>query len=67
MKVIEFSGIESAVQALLLRNELECHKLVNHENIMKIYDQLESANRIYIISEYCEKGTLSDFIATNGR
>lgn len=66
VKVIEQNLINSSVLATLLDNEVKCHKLLNHENILKIYDQLSSANRVYMVSEYCESGTLFDFIVKHG-
>lgn len=66
VKVIEQSRIDNQVLSTLLRNELECHKVLNHENILKIYDQLTSASRIYMISQFCQKGTLFQFIVKQG-
>lgn len=51
---------------MLLMNEVKCHKVLNHQNILKIYDQLSSSSRVYMISEYCQKGTLFDFIIRKG-
>lgn len=34
----------------------------NHENIIKCYDVIEETNNIYIISEYCENGELTNIL-----
>lgn len=51
---------------MLLSNEVNCHKILSHENIVRVYDQLQSKDRLYIVSEYCEGGNLYDYIERTG-
>lgn len=53
IKAINRASISSQVEMELLRNEMQCYSFLNHGNIVKIYDQLESPTHIYIVSEYC--------------
>ena len=37
-------------------------KMVDHENIVKLYDIYQTANNMYIITEYCEDGDLYHYL-----
>ena len=45
-----------------LENEISILKDVNHPNIIKIYDVKETLKDVYIITEYCNGGTLDNFL-----
>lgn len=66
VKVIELRHIDNEVEAMLLSNEINCHKILNHSNIVRILDQLQSRDRLYIISELCDGGNLYDYIVQHG-
>lgn len=38
---------------------------VQSDNIVKLYDVLESENNYYIVQEYCDAGTLEQRIKAN--
>ena len=40
-------------------------RLVDHPNILKLRDVLESPRHLYIILEYAEQGELFDFLVSN--
>lgn len=67
IKAINFSKIANEFDAELLNNEIVCQKKLSHPNIVKVYDQLFSSQRLYIVTEYCEGGNLFDWIHTNGK
>ena len=48
-----------------VRREIALMKLVQHPNIMKLIDVLESQRHLYIILEYEEKGELFDYLVAN--
>ena len=46
--------------------EIEAFKklkgMIEHENILQIYDVLRSPNNLYIVMEYCRHGDLEGFL-----
>ena len=38
--------------------EVDIHKRLKHENIIKLYTAIEDSNYIYLILEYAAKGNL---------
>lgn len=40
--------------------EIEIMKKFEHENLVKLYDSIQSDNNVYLILEYCDGGTFSD-------
>jgi serine/threonine protein kinase len=53
IKVILLESIKGDVPRGLLNNELQALKQLNHTNIIKTYDICQTANNIYIVSEFC--------------
>eukprot|EP01134_Creolimax_fragrantissima_P004337 CFRG4337T1 len=51
-------------QRLLENLELEIQIMtrMNHPNIIQLYDEMESAEHMYLVMEYCEAGDLSHYI-----
>lgn len=41
---------------------MESMKNLDHPNVVKFLDFYETANNIYIVSEYCDGGDLRDII-----
>jgi serine/threonine protein kinase len=52
---------------MLLYNEVECHKIISHENIIKTLDLCKTVNNIYIVCEFCESGDLYTYIKNKGK
>ncbi|KAG7117464.1 serine/threonine-protein kinase HSL1 like [Verticillium longisporum] len=50
-----------------IEREVAILKLVDHPNVMKVYDIWENRSEIYLVLEYVDKGDLFDYINTNGR
>ena len=48
-----------------IQNEISILKIVKHKNIIKLYEIIESPQKIYLIMEYCEKGELFDYIVSH--
>ena len=55
------------IEILRINNEIFLLKLINHKNILRIYEIIESPSFIFIIFEYFNGIKLTDFIKTNGR
>ncbi|KAL5531531.1 hypothetical protein ACEPAG_4408 [Sanghuangporus baumii] len=52
---------------LALEREIVVMKLVDHPNIMHLYDVWETSGELYLILEYVEGGELFDYIIERGR
>ena len=48
-------------------NEIRIHRSLNHENICKYEHSFEDSDKVYIVMEYCEKGTLASLLKTRGQ
>ncbi|KAK3938408.1 hypothetical protein QBC46DRAFT_440550 [Diplogelasinospora grovesii] len=52
---------------LAIEREVAILKLIQHPNIIKLYDIWENNSEIYLVCEYVERGDLFEFINWNGR
>lgn len=59
VKVLERSNIE---HAKLIDRELDVLRMLNHPNIVQIYDIFDSARETYVVMEYLAGGELLDMI-----
>ena len=50
-----------------IEREIVIMKLIEHPNIMRLYDVWETSTELYLILEYVEGGELFDYICENGR
>ncbi|KAL5062484.1 hypothetical protein RYX36_024221 [Vicia faba] len=50
-----------------LKREISAMKMINHPNVVKIFEVMASKTKIYIVLELVSGGELFDKIATNGR
>ncbi|ERT00074.1 CAMK/CAMKL/GIN4 protein kinase [Sporothrix schenckii ATCC 58251] len=51
---------------LAIEREVAILKLIEHPNIVKLYDIWENRNEIYLILEYVENGDLFTYVSQNG-
>lgn len=65
--MIEKAQIQSPKQIARLQREIRFLKLLNHPNIVKVLDVIETHDFIYIIMEYAVGGELFDYIVANKR
>ena len=56
-KIDKKSFVNQKIKATLMR-EVEIHKTLKHENIIRLYNSLEDENYIYLVLEYASKGNL---------
>jgi hypothetical protein len=59
-------GTHSALWAKVKR-EIAILKLIEHKHVLKLYDVLETENRLYLVLEKSERGELFDYIVSKGR
>ena len=58
------SPISQMTQAL--RNEVMNMRLIDHINVVKLFDVKKSSNNFYLICEYCSQGNLEAYINSKG-
>jgi len=46
-------------------NEIAALKKLDHPNVIQLYSYFTDKNRLVLILEYCEKGTLADYLCNN--
>ena len=50
---------------LKVKREIRILKFINHHNIIKLYEVLDTSNDIFVIMELAEGGELYDYIQSN--
>ena len=45
-------------------NEISILKIVRHNNIIKLYEVMETPQKIYLVMEYCDSGEMFDYIVS---
>ncbi|KAF8582778.1 Pkinase-domain-containing protein [Ramaria rubella] len=50
-----------------IEREIVIMKLIDHPNVLNLYDVWETANELYLIMEYVEGGELFDYLVSQGR
>ena len=61
IKVISNSNLLTPRQKQGLNREIQIMLNLKHENIVKLYDHMETSNNSYLILELCNNGDLSQF------
>ncbi|KAL0953632.1 hypothetical protein HGRIS_004837 [Hohenbuehelia grisea] len=54
-------------ERLAIEREIVVMKLIDHPNIMKLYDVWETSTELYLILEYVQGGELFDYLCETGR
>ena len=57
IKIIDKSQLDPTNLAKVYR-EVEVMKLVNHPNIVKLYQVMETKSMLYLVSEYAPRGEI---------
>lgn len=67
-KLIDKVKIEEQFEGMLdqFRTEIESLKVLQHPNIVKLYDVYTTATKMYIVMEYMPGGELFDYIVQKG-
>jgi serine/threonine protein kinase len=63
---LETQQAKTDKQRLGIDREITMMKLMNHPNIMRIYDVYEGAKELFLVLEYVEGGELFDFLVNRG-
>lgn len=62
IKVIARKSLVDNYMYETLASEIEILKKLDHPNIVRLYDVLNTSNNVYIITEYCNGGTLDELL-----
>ena len=65
VKIVNKQGLDTASE-LRIRREIHILQLAKHENILELYDVFETCERLYLVTEYIEGGTLYGYLQTAG-
>lgn len=65
-KVDKRSLTNKKIKATLMR-EIEIHKRLKHENIIRLYTSVEDKDFIYLVLEYAEMGNLFFYVRNSKR
>lgn len=60
--VIKEIPIEKPENIKEFEDEVKIMQRLDHPNVCRIYEYFEDETNCYIVSEYCEGGTLEDFV-----
>ena len=61
-KIIDINKFKSIQYINYFENELRILRMINHKNVIRLYDCLQMNNKYYFIMEYCNGGTLLDIL-----
>ncbi|XP_047174097.1 CBL-interacting serine/threonine-protein kinase 9-like [Vigna umbellata] len=67
IKILDRSHVLSHKMTEQLKKEISAMKMINHPNVVKIYEVMASKTKIYIVLELINGGELFDKIAQSGR
>ncbi|EDV42776.1 uncharacterized protein Dana_GF18162 [Drosophila ananassae] len=66
IKVIDKTQLNTSARQKLYR-EVRIMKLLNHPNIVRLFQVIESERTLYLVMEYASRGELFDHLVKNGR
>ena len=58
--------IESGNNLNIIKREIDIHSRIIHKNIVRFYSLKENINEIYLLLEYCNKGSIYEYISKEG-
>ncbi|KAI0322810.1 kinase-like domain-containing protein [Amylostereum chailletii] len=66
---MSMQGLDEQADRILLsiEREIVIMKLIDHPNIMRLYDVWETSSELYLILEYVEGGELFEYLCKKGR
>lgn len=67
IKIIDKKSIEDEDDEIRIQREVEIMKKVRHPNIIYLYEIIETAEHVYIITEFAEQGELFRVMTTEVR
>lgn len=62
VKILDLSKIKGFLFDLL-KKEISIHKKLDHQNVVKCFDVIQTKSHIYIIQQFCSGGDLGTYIS----
>uniref|UniRef100_A0A915MJ94 Protein kinase domain-containing protein n=1 Tax=Meloidogyne javanica TaxID=6303 RepID=A0A915MJ94_MELJA len=66
VKLIKKSAIENKQDLVRIRREIRIMSMLNHPNLIQIYEVFENKDKIILVMEYASGGELYDYVSKNG-
>ncbi|XP_070551724.1 serine/threonine-protein kinase SIK2-like [Ptychodera flava] len=66
IKIIDKSQLDDTNLNKVYR-EVQIMKLLNHPNVVKLYQVMETKSMLYLVTEYASNGEMFDYLANHGR
>eukprot|EP00049_Salpingoeca_infusionum_P009794 m.166632 g.166632 ORF g.166632 m.166632 type:complete len:555 (+) comp14445_c0_seq2:345-2009(+) len=66
VKIISKKQAPNGYLAKFLPREIQALKRIKHANIIQLHEVVESSERIYLITQYAERGDLLDYVNRGG-
>lgn len=67
VKVLEKERIIDVADVERVAREVYILKLIRHQNVVQLYEIIETSRQLYLIMEYASGGELFDYIVASGR
>lgn len=67
LKIIEKAKITEASDIERITREIQILKLIDHPNIIKLYEVIDTPRHVYLIQEFIGSGELFDYITARGK
>ena len=67
VKMIDKTRLVETADKRRIGREIRVLKRLSHSNVIRIFDVLESHSKIYVVMEYCEGGSLLDYVRSKKR
>ncbi|KAF6773710.1 hypothetical protein AHF37_06092 [Paragonimus kellicotti] len=61
------TGQQVAVKLTKVEPRGQDYEMLNHPNIVRLYEVIESDRHVYLVMEYAPNGEVFDYLVTNGR
>ncbi len=65
-KVVEKASLQKLRHKRRMESEIQIHKQLNHENIVKFEHFFEDEDNVYIMLELCENKSMSELMRKRG-
>ena len=66
IKIIDKTKLDESTSKKLFR-EVRIMRLLNHKNIVKLYEVIDTPDELYLVMEYLSGGEIFDFLVAHGR
>ena len=67
IKVLQKSKIKEAADVERVSREIKILKRVNNDQVIRLFEVIDTPQAIYLIMEFCEGGELFDYIVKHTR